>query len=613
MGGGGGFVGDLVSGIGDAIGGAVDTVGGVVNDIGSGIGNVVSGVGDAFAALDHAVGNIIPGGWATVGAAALMAYGIYDPELLASADAGTLTSAEVSNAGYDATTVASGVSSAASDAGFSSVAEFNAAADAGFTNAAEYTAATNAGFTNAAEYTAATDAGFTDAATFNAASSAGFTNAETYAAATNAGFTNAASYADATLNGFSDAATYEAAGNAGISNLADYNAAMDAGGFTNGTTFNTALNEGFRDAATYDTATSAGFNSAAQYETATGLGYTNASDYAAGQLGNFADAAEYNQATSLGYTNASDFSAGQLGGYANANDFTTASNLGYANNAQYQVGLQNGFANADEMMTAMTNAGFSDPITYGQALDAGFGAAGSSGAADWLTAQAAGIGDYAKYAQYLAAGLLIPQLIHPIAPGAQGGGIQFGYAGEAPWTWGSATSPVNPGTNPGWLAGNVQPFYNTSSPDQAQYYWGQHQPLQGANNVAGQWNNVPNAPATPWGAATSAVGGTEHLDINQFTQNMMGNPQYAASASGTTPGAVSTPGTPFVAHNPVATQPGVMNPTPVNPNAPVVPPAAGAVVNPNLILPVDGGPTTPINWEYGNNATGNGAIAPVPA
>ena len=58
---------------------------------------------------------------------------------------------------------------------------------------------------------------------------------------------------------------------------------------------------------------------------------------------------------------------------------------------------------------------------------------------------------------------------------------------------------VNPGLNPGWLAGGpAQPFYNTSSPSQAEFYWGAHPYMMNKGDMASV-NNVPNAPATPWG------------------------------------------------------------------------------------------------------------------
>ena len=616
-GGGGGWISDIGNTISDVVQGAGDTLASI--DPGPAIGS-------GLASIDQGVRDVIPGGWATVGLVALAVVTMGATSELIPAEvgvAGTETLADgtlvtTMTDGTIATTAVDGTTTfAAADGTVLGTTDASAAA--------LQSAATDAGFTSVPDFQSATSLGYTDAGSFTAGQAGGFTDAAQFTTASNAGFTNAASYADATLNGFTNAASYDAATNAGLANMADYTAAMDAGGFTDAGTFNTALNSGFTDAATFDQATGAGFTNAAQYDAATNLGYTNAQDFASGQLGNFSNAAEYQQAANLGYTNASDFSAGELGGYANAQDFTTASNLGYADNAQYQVGLQHGFANADELMTASTNAGFSDVGTYGQALDAGFGASGSGGLADWLTAKDAGISDYWTYAKAIAAGLIIPKILSGVQPGQQGGGINWGYAGEAPWTWGQQAMPVNPGTNPGWLAGNVTPHYQNTTPDQAQYYWGQHPALTSANNVAQQWNNVPNAPAQPWGEATSAVGGTQQLDVNQFIQNTVGNPTYAASAAGTQPGGASTIGTPYVAvpggvataPGGVATAPGGVATLPTAPigATPVMPtqePTIGEQVPPLDIK----GPAIPVSipmdpTQYGDLTPVNGAISPV--
>ena len=82
------------------------SIAGTINDIGQ-------GVSDALAGVDQTVRSIIPGGWATVTAAALIAVGIYDPELLSSAEEGTLTSDQLANAGLDPTVVANNVADAA--------------------------------------------------------------------------------------------------------------------------------------------------------------------------------------------------------------------------------------------------------------------------------------------------------------------------------------------------------------------------------------------------------------------------------------------------------------------------------------------------------------------
>jgi hypothetical protein len=81
----------------------VDTVTNGISDIGNTISNGVSdlgqSIGDIGNQIDKTVRKDVPGGWATVGAAALMAAGITNPELLSSAEEGTLSSEELANAG----------------------------------------------------------------------------------------------------------------------------------------------------------------------------------------------------------------------------------------------------------------------------------------------------------------------------------------------------------------------------------------------------------------------------------------------------------------------------------------------------------------------------------
>ena len=71
---------------------------------------------------------------------------------------------------------------------------------------------------------------------------------------------------------------------------------------------------------------------------------------------------------------------------------------------------------------------------------------------------------------------------------------------------GTPTTPTNPATiaqvnpmhglNPGFIAPTA--FYNTTSPAQAQYYWGPHGFQTGPTFNQQQWNQAP-APNTPWG------------------------------------------------------------------------------------------------------------------
>ena len=51
--------------------------------------------------------------------------------------------------------------------------------------------------------------------------------------------------------------------------------------------------------------------------------------------------------------------------------------------------------------------------------------------------------------------------------------------------------------NPGWIAPDA--FYHTTDPAQAQFYWGQHPTQYDPAFSSATYNNVPNAPATPWG------------------------------------------------------------------------------------------------------------------
>jgi hypothetical protein len=516
-GGGGGpisWVEDVVEGVGD-----------VVNDVVGGVGDVLATVdqtvlqpiehvveqvpqviGGALADVDHFVHDTIPGGWATIGAAALMAYGIYDPELLASAEEGTLTTQQLSNAGYNASEVASGVSNAATEAGFTSTSAYDTALSQGFTNATEYANATSAGFTNGAEYANATLNGFTNAAEYNTATGLGFTDAGTFQAATDAGFANAAEYNAASNLGYTNAAEYTAGSNAGFANAAEYNSVMTNGGFSDPGTFNEALSKGFTDANTYNTAMTNGFTNATQYDMATNLGYTNAQDYAAGTLGNFENAAEFQQATDLGYTNASNFSEGQLGGYENAAEWEKASNLGYADNAQYQLGQQLGAENADAMLTELG-------LTAEQAAEL---SAGGFSAADL----AAGV----------AAGYFAPAILQMLGLGPKMPDMTIPHQQWMPIPTYNSSGLVNPGENPGMI--EPSSFYGPQAPGTDQYYWGQHGYVAGPTGIAGLENynnNTYGAPATPYGNPNAVNLG------RLITPEELGypNPQSQAAFGGT--------------------------------------------------------------------------------
>jgi len=121
-------------------GGGGGIISAITDPISSALGTDGSGGGllGGLASLDSAVNNGIPGGWATIGGAALLAAGITDPTLLAAADSGTLSDATITSAGLNPATVATQISSdpAALDLGTTS------SADAGLTGAAAGSAAT---------------------------------------------------------------------------------------------------------------------------------------------------------------------------------------------------------------------------------------------------------------------------------------------------------------------------------------------------------------------------------------------------------------------------------------------------------------------------------------
>ena len=327
------------------------------------------------------------------------------------------------------------------------------------------------------------------------ATAAGFSTGPEYVAATNAGFTNAATYQAATAEGFKDAVTYNEALAGGFNNATTYAQAV-VNGYTNAAEWQSAItNAGFTSSSQYAQALSAGFTDAATYQTAANLGYANASEYAAGQAGNFANYADYAAGTSAGFENGAVYHTAESAGYKTAADLSAASAAkGYAGVDNFVDAIQSGFAN--------------------------------TGANDWYTALSAGIPDYAKYAAAVAAGMIVPNMFNT--------GLKGGNPGSGPsnYTWGTATAPINPGVNPGLIAGQVQPYYHDTTPDQAQYYWGEHQPLTSTKNIAQQLETVPSAPATPWGVAHSAVGGTEHLDIPAYTQQLLG-PAAVEAATGT--------------------------------------------------------------------------------
>jgi hypothetical protein len=155
----GGFVSDTVSSVGDVASSVVDSASSVIDSVGQGISDAAQNVSDAFAqidpgpaigqagaAVDQVVNDVIPGGWATVGAvAATIATAGAASETIPEA----VAAGEAAGAGVSAAAPIAETTVAAYDAGWS-------AAEAGVSAGTE-SAATNAA-ANSAVQAAATGA-----------------------------------------------------------------------------------------------------------------------------------------------------------------------------------------------------------------------------------------------------------------------------------------------------------------------------------------------------------------------------------------------------------------------------------------------------------------------
>ena len=110
-------------------------------------------------------------------------------------------------------------------------------------------------------------------------------------------------------------------------------------------------------------------------------------------------------------------------------------------------------------------------------------------------------------------------------------------SGDVKYEWGQGTPLVNPGLNPGYIGPAASiPDYQTTSPTQSQYYWGVHAPVNTEADLA-NYNQLPaGAPATPWGMANSAVGGTAQLNVPNFVNQYVTNPAWAGVNNATSPG-----------------------------------------------------------------------------
>ena len=93
-----------------------------------------------------------------------------------------------------------------------------------------------------------------------------------------------------------------------------------------------------------------------------------------------------------------------------------------------------------------------------------------------------------------------------------------GWGPIDPLKFGDVGKIYNPGLNPGWV--QPSPFYQTYSPIQSQYYWGQHPYQPGPRFDQTLYNTVPEAPQTPFGLQQMYT----PTDLNQYLSQFTAGP-----------------------------------------------------------------------------------------
>ena len=74
----------------------------------------------------------------------------------------------------------------------------------------------------------------------------------------------------------------------------------------------------------------------------------------------------------------------------------------------------------------------------------------------------------------------------------------------------------------------IQPYYQTSGPQQSSYYWGQ-QSTNGTNAPTATPTNTP--PAQAWGTGNGQANASNEFDVNGFMAKML-SPQMQAAMTG---------------------------------------------------------------------------------
>ena len=111
-----------------------------------------------------------------------------------------------------------------------------------------------------------------------------------------------------------------------------------------------------------------------------------------------------------------------------------------------------------------------------------------------------------------------PYVPVPTPPVGEDPATKFkGYGPITPLMFGTAGQVNNPGLNPGFI--QPSPYYNTTSPVQSQYYYGQRPYQPGPVFDQALYNQVPNAPAVPFGLQQMYTPTDLNQYLNQFTQS----------------------------------------------------------------------------------------------
>jgi hypothetical protein len=135
---------------------------------------------------------------------------------------------------------------------------------------------------------------------------------------------------------------------------------------------------------------------------------------------------------------------------------------------------------------------------------------------------------YGDILKLVAIGMVAPTILNMLGAGPQTP-AKKGYGPLADLQWGTVNGLTQPGLNPGYMTfgGHPPPMYQTTNPVQSQYYWGMHPYMQTMENL-GTYNNVPEAPATPFGIQQQQG----PWNAQKFINETIGTPQYQAATQG---------------------------------------------------------------------------------